>query len=634
MAEGGSDEIVEKIVCGLCSEKYKQPKLLSCFHSYCVACLETFVEKNARDNKFDCPLCDTTIDIPESGVNQFEWNIYIDSKLKVESLDNHDCDLCGPEVSAVDHCIECEENYCARCSEMHLKQKMSRAHTLIAISDSTTGGTKSIRKKMFCRKHPNDEIRVVCKDCEKMLCLVCKLTDHEKHNSVDISDEALCVKKRLKDGVHKAENSVTILDKMQETLNAAIAESCENRDYTLSEMRDYGNKLKDQIDKRISEIEVSVNDQCDDACSTIASLSDGTEKVKSSLTNLTVHVNQMISVSDISSLVKVAGKVQNQLEGCILKAENHKVKKPSTVWRHFSRHLTLLSLHPELKPSNILVIKSVSKINECSLRDTFVSDKVCSLSVAEAYCAMSCTDSSSLYDASSTGGKSFTRQGVGSFGEYFLLCALKDRVFFSNTASKEIRVQKRSTAKIAVVHKSYMNPHGIAHRFNNGHEELLVCCLTDDSELMSRDQSKGTVKVLPLVDKQTPYDFISETSPAPTRVAVSKQDGLVCLSYPSIGQISVHTKDGLTIHCFDGKSIGTRQPMFRPFGVCFDNENCIIIADRDGGQVLLVNILGQVIQTLVKGNKPTAVGVSLDDKIWVGYEDKNVTVFQMTNRDL
>ena len=180
MAEGGSDEIVEKRVCGLCSEKYRQPKLLPCFHSYCLECLEKYVEKNVQGNNFDCPLFDTTIEIPEGGVNQFEWNIYLDSKLKSESLEKHDCDLCGPEENATNHCIECGENYCERCSDVHMKQKVSRTHTLLAISDSIRSGTKAIKKKAFCTKHTKEEMKVVCKDCQKMLCLVCKLTDHEK----------------------------------------------------------------------------------------------------------------------------------------------------------------------------------------------------------------------------------------------------------------------------------------------------------------------------------------------------------------------------------------------------------------------------------------------------------------------
>ena len=632
MAEGGSDDIVEKIVCGLCSEKYKQPKLLPCFHSYCLVCLDKYVESTAWNNKFDCPLCDTTIDIPEGGVNQFEWNIYIDSKLKSETDEKHDCDLCGPEVNAGYHCTECEENYCERCAEMHLKQKISRTHTLIAISDSTTGGAKQMKRKVFCTKHLKEEIKVVCKDCDKMLCVVCKLTDHEKHNSVDIEDEAEDVKKKLKKVILKAENSVSKLDKIRANLHAAKAESCKSRDNTLQELRDHGSKLKDQIDKKISEIEMSVNGQCKDACSNIASLSTDTGKIRKSLSYLSEHANQVISLSDKMSLVTIAGKVTKQLEECVLKTENHKVGKQDLVYRQWGKHLALVSCDLRQKLNNIPSVKSVTKIDECRYNKDNISNNVCSISTALTYCAMSCTDSNKLSVVNAPGSNFEQPVFVTESGRFFL-CDAEDKVFLSHTAEKKVKVWERSTKTIVEVIEYSLYPHGIAHRLNNGHEELVVCFLADCTELMSTAKNKGTVKVVPLEDKRTPYDFMAETSPAPTRVAVNKLDGLVCLSYPSVGKICIHTKDGLTIHCFDLNALHMSQTSFRPFGICFDNENCIVIANRDGGQVLRVSILGHVIQTLVKGNKPTAVGVGPDHKLWVGYQDKNVTVFQMTNEN-
>ena len=221
MAEGGSDEIIEKVVCGLCSGEYKQPKLLPCFHSYCLECLEKYVETNVQGNAFDCPLCDATAEVPEGGVNEFERNIYFYSKFKSETYESLDCDICGAEVTAVDHCTECEENYCERCAEIHLKLRATRTHTLIAISDHGARGTHTIKKKAFCTKHAKEEIKVVCKDCDKMLCVVCKLTDHEKHNSVDIEDEAFYVKKNLKETIRKAENSLSKLNKILDYLNDA-----------------------------------------------------------------------------------------------------------------------------------------------------------------------------------------------------------------------------------------------------------------------------------------------------------------------------------------------------------------------------------------------------------------------------
>ena len=47
-----------------------------------------------------------------------------------------------------------------------------------------------------------------------------------------------------------------------------------------------------------------------------------------------------------------------------------------------------------------------------------------------------------------------------------------------------------------------------------------------------------------------------------------------------------------------------------------------------------VNIFGKVLQVLEKGIRPTSVAMSNDDKLWVGYRDKNVIVYQLKDKYL
>ena len=123
---------------------------------------------------------------------------------------------------------------------------------------------------------------------------------------------------------------------------------------------------------------------------------------------------------------------------------------------------------------------------------------------------------------------------------------------------------------------------------------------------------------------------------------MNKANGIVCLSYQYV-KISLYSDDGTLIQNYE--DFCGLSGSFLPRDVCFDNENCIIIVDTGGGidengsdpdevvgQILRVNIFGKLLQVLVKGNKPTAVAVSCDDKLWIGYWDKNVTVYQLKNK--
>ena len=255
MAEGWSDEINENIICELCSETYRQPKLLPCFHTFCLSCLDTYVKETGKDDgAFECPLCKTKIDIPEDGVNDLQSNIYLPGSEKYFMYGNevrHCCDLCGPNVTATNHCTICEENYCERCSEMHLKQRATRTHALMPLSDSTSGPKIPLKKRHFCRKHPNDELRVVCKDCnDELLCIICKLTDHEKHKSREIEDEAKTAKEAVIRNVQKDDKTIHELNKILDNIKHADNETEKQKDSYLESLDRLEEKLRETIKQK------------------------------------------------------------------------------------------------------------------------------------------------------------------------------------------------------------------------------------------------------------------------------------------------------------------------------------------------------------------------------------------------
>ena len=215
------------------------------------------------------------------------------------------------------------------------------------------------------------------------------------------------------------------------------------------------------------------------------------------------------------------------------------------------------------------------------------------------------------------------------------LCVVRGDCYYS--IDNEVKVWKQVDQSSTSVAKFGMFPHGIAYRNRDDYEELLVCLNRD---LIGRP--KGLVRVVPLCAGQAAYDFLPETDPGPTRVAVNKTNGLVCLSYCDAGKISIHSEDGTLIQTYDYNYMGLSDS-FKPADVCFDSESCIIVAAestwddvcvayREDGQVLRVTIFGKVLQVLEKGCRPTAVAVSRDDKLCIGYDDKDVTIYQMKNK--
>lgn len=86
-----NDETME---CSLCLKTFTTPKLLPCFHTFCLRCLQEYVERNAHNQKFACPLCAFECVIPAGGVDELQTNFYIkaaQTKLKIAA--NSPCEV-------------------------------------------------------------------------------------------------------------------------------------------------------------------------------------------------------------------------------------------------------------------------------------------------------------------------------------------------------------------------------------------------------------------------------------------------------------------------------------------------------------------------------------------------------------
>ncbi|KAL3890619.1 hypothetical protein ACJMK2_002950 [Sinanodonta woodiana] len=179
--------------CSICMDIFKNPKLIPCHHSFCHKCLEDYVRANLRNNRFDCPLCRTSVELPKGGVSGFQSNFYIDT----ENSEKFACDLCGPKSIACGRCLDCEENLCQSCCHAHEKSKATRHHKISDLGSLDLEMKGKIRQRIFCEKHPEEEIKLVCQKCKVAICVLCKVLNHDTHSSKTVADAAAEVQQSL-----------------------------------------------------------------------------------------------------------------------------------------------------------------------------------------------------------------------------------------------------------------------------------------------------------------------------------------------------------------------------------------------------------------------------------------------------
>ncbi|KAL3890311.1 hypothetical protein ACJMK2_002596, partial [Sinanodonta woodiana] len=107
------------------------------------------------------------------------------------------CDICGPKIEACSRCLDCEESLCHICCNVHEKSKASRHHRVSDLGTLDPEMKGKIRQRIFCDQHLEEEIKLVCKDCKVLICVLCKAIKHDHHASETVADAAAEVKMNI-----------------------------------------------------------------------------------------------------------------------------------------------------------------------------------------------------------------------------------------------------------------------------------------------------------------------------------------------------------------------------------------------------------------------------------------------------
>lgn len=70
----------EKLVCTICLELFRSPRLLPCHHTFCLSCLYDLAAQH-NNTCFPCPSCRQHAAVPPGGVGQFQVNFYLEDDL-------------------------------------------------------------------------------------------------------------------------------------------------------------------------------------------------------------------------------------------------------------------------------------------------------------------------------------------------------------------------------------------------------------------------------------------------------------------------------------------------------------------------------------------------------------------------
>ena len=203
MAEGVAKEAIEKIdsklECSICLEPYKEPKLLPCFHAFCKSpCLEKLVKHDHQGTaSLCCPTCRCLVTLSEKGLAGLQSDFHIDHLIeireflhKAQETTKAQCEKCA-KAPAEGFCCDCQKLVCAKCTEMHSMWVEIADHKIVSLAQATAEASKMISptdKVLYCSKHPKTALTLFCSTCSELICMDCTVRLHKDHSYDLVND--------------------------------------------------------------------------------------------------------------------------------------------------------------------------------------------------------------------------------------------------------------------------------------------------------------------------------------------------------------------------------------------------------------------------------------------------------------
>ncbi|XP_044174169.1 E3 ubiquitin-protein ligase TRIM71-like [Acropora millepora] len=221
------DNIYEHVCCPVCTNRFTNPKLLPCLHSFCLHCLQRIQATSGIRDAILCPECRRNFTIPGNGdLNTLPTNFRLNSLL--DALPVTECKTRGVKCGNCDktrqqsaYCFTCCSFWCDDCLPFHNGIRTNKEHHVLALKDFRDEDFENILKQPpFCAKHEK-KLEFFCQVCKTTICYSCAVTDHDGHAKIVLEDAAnqrkLRIVRALEFKKQKAQDKVTRIAKLGET---------------------------------------------------------------------------------------------------------------------------------------------------------------------------------------------------------------------------------------------------------------------------------------------------------------------------------------------------------------------------------------------------------------------------------
>ena len=602
-------KLEEQLTCPICLEQFTNPKILPCFHSFCLHCLEGVAPELVEGNLcLPCPTCRSPCPNPDKGLASLPPSFVINNLSEVYGLmkkvsgdQQASCDNCD-KTNANRYCKQCSMFFCPECLHHHDNFKPHAGHQTLSLEEvANTAYQLPLAKTeatISCTHH-NKPLERFCESCEELICDDCTVKKHKDHDYDVVNDtykkhqdilEKLSLQQLSQQCEQLTQDMTNLINRKKE-----ITQQGETTKENIHDTIDQLKRLLDETEiKLIGEVDVAVQHK-------VIVLDYQIKEVETALGQVREcrdHVEQSLKIGSPQQVLSTKSQMMSRTDSVISCVKNKRFQP--------------------LEPANVELVKS-DKINEIhknigKVKNTSTLNRLLSSKVSASLCPFSFTGQKSTITISFNGSPVLVRPSLIS-------CSLTppDNSQPIQCLVKESRMSRQYNVVFTPV--------------TRGLHQLHVRVF--DIEIPGSPMSIPVS--IPPKKRSTPVKIISGLR-EPSGVAVT-DDGLVIVSERGASCITILDKEGNKINSVG--SLGTeRGQLVCPEGVAVSSKGTILVADCCNYRIQEFTMEGECISCVGTKGKgplqfcyPKGIAVNKTTGQVVVAEDSNNCV-QVLNSDL
>ena len=638
MAEGGeistdtlnvlaSGHSNEETTCSVCLEQFKHPKLLPCFHTFCAECVcQLLIGDGAI-----CPLCKKTCELAKHDIDGLPNNFLLEYKIKRKRKSEPICDTCEDNPPSKKFCYDCDQHLCLYCFKMHQVFRTMQTHRVCDVSIITPEANRTVRHA-YCAKHRDEVLLFFCKFCNSSICRDCKLTNHEKHDTVDLEDYRNELAKQI-------EEAIKALQREEEFMkNQRLAVNEYSKVLGKSTVRS-----KDKVESMRRTLHSAVNNECD---ALNRGIRNQTTQHKSQLAEYNAYIfTRMQSLAQRKNHIQFDHKLGMTGESNTFLQKNEECAGKK-------EFLTMEMSFPQIKPfdwamddlicnlNHVLTWKhvlvgyvSVDRINNFTVHDTSTMH-IAKLQVPRSNkCYIHLKRAPGLTVPMNLAHSVLCCNESGKVIECHRECGLIDialsglnlyKIFCDSPFTKKRSVEGKETKKnyCFTTKEQHLTVPDCACSFINIYGK--ITSLDKNGQVIGDENIKFSRQAVPS---------------SACCLSLRKGDNhVVCICYPEEHLAAVYTQSGEEHSLFSPNTHVSLPSNFHPSAVAAHGRGFVYVTDYENDALYAFDVTNSVVQILLNKderiNRPTALCVDASGRTWVGHSRNQISIFLINHSEI